>query len=124
MSHQPRVFITQRPRPNKNGWTPDFTPATKYGALHFIFESEDQPWRTPAQAMAHAEQVLRDFNPSHDYILWPQTGDPAAMWATLISLVMNEDITSIRFLYWERERSGDGTRTQGRGFYTPVTFTL
>lgn len=124
MSNQisPRVFITQQPRANKQGWVPNLTPASKYGALHFVFTGSDKPSQDPDGAIFQAGEALADFNPKKDYLLWPNSGDPAAIMAVMIVLA-RMDITRICFLNWERKLV-KGQRDQRQGFYAPVTFTL
>ena len=117
-----RVFVTQQPKPNSNGWTPNLQPATQFGAIHYVFNGSDRPYCDPDHALEVAAEVLRDFNPDKDYVLWPNTGDPAAVWAVLLALA-RMPINKIKFLYWERKLV-DGVRTKSDGFYTPVTFNL
>lgn len=117
-----RVFITQQPRPNARGWTPNFNPATQYGSLHFVFSGSDHPYCNPDQAIEDAAHVLSDFDPDNDYVLYPNTGDPAAIYTVLIVLA-RMPIDKIRFLYWERKMV-DGVRSSTDGFYSPITFKL
>lgn len=117
-----RVYITQQPVPNRSGWMPNLTSAEKYGALEYVFEPEDYPYLKPKAAMAQAARSLRDFNQFDDYILWPNTGDPAAAWAVMLTLA-RKGIHQIKTLYYERGMK-DGERSNRDGFYSVVTFTL
>jgi hypothetical protein len=118
-----RVFVTQQPRPNKQGWTPNLTPATKYGAIHYVFAGGDRPYSDPDGAIFQATEALADFDPRKDYLLWPNTGDPAAMIAVM-SVLARKGISSIKFLNWERKLSRQGERNIRQGFYTPILFNL
>ena len=117
-----RVFVTQQPRPNRANWTPNLSPALPYGHFIYVFAGEDKPWCNPEWAMEHAQTVLHDFNPDEDYILWPNSGDPAACWI-IIAALARFPINHIRFLYWERKLE-NGERVKTEGFYTPVTIPL
>ena len=117
-----RVFITQQPRPNKVNWVPNLTPALGYGTIHFVFGPEDKPYAAPQWAMDHAQVALRDFDPDEDYILYPNSGDPAAMWVIIMALSRMR-INHIRFLYWERKFE-NGERSKADGFYTPIDIPL
>jgi hypothetical protein len=118
----PRVFITQQPAPNRSGWTPNLTPAAKYGALEFVFASEDKPFLDTTRALVVARAALLDFDPERDFVLWPNTGDPAAAWAVMLVLG-NKGIRKVRTLYFERSMT-NGERDGRNGFYTPVVFNL
>ena len=117
-----RVFITQQPRPNRVNWMPNLSPASGYGQFVFVFGSDDVPWTDPDGAFDKANAVLKDFNPDEDYILWPNSGDPAACWVCLL-LLARFPIDKLRMLYWERKLE-NGERHKGEGFYTPITFRL
>lgn len=119
---QSRVFVTQQPKPNGRGWTPNLTPAAKFGALHYVFQSADRPGTDTEWAMDTADDKLDDFNPLKDYVVWPQTGDPAAAWAVMLTLA-NRGLTQVQVLNWEREFS-NGQRHPVEGFYTVITFRL
>jgi hypothetical protein len=116
------VFITQQPRPNNAGWTPNLTPAAKFGALEFIFEAEDKPFLNPTKALLRAQKALADFDPERDYILWPNSGDPAGAVSVFLALG-SMDIDQVRLLYWDRKLE-NGQRSTTEGFYTPITFKL
>jgi hypothetical protein len=117
-----RVFITQQPKPNKANWMPNLSPAMPYGHFIFVFGANEQPWTDPDGAMEKAQVALRDFDPDEDYVLWPNSGDPAACWIILLVLA-RFSINKIRMLYWERKME-DGVRSRTDGFYSPVTFNL
>lgn len=117
-----RVFITQQPVPNRLNWVPNLEPAAKYGEFVYIYQGAEKPWTDPAGAMDQASQILKNFNPEEDYILWPNTGDPAGVWAILLVLA-RLPIHKVRFLYWERKLT-DGVRSRTEGFYSPITFNL
>ena len=117
-----RVFVTQQPRRNSQGWQPNLSPAAQFGAIHYVFEAGEQPFSNTGWAMVHAAKVLRDFNPEEDYVLWPNTGDPAAAWAVMIVLALR-GLSKIKTLYWERKLVGNRRDTRS-GFYSPVVYHL
>lgn len=116
------VYVTQRPVPNGRGWCPNLSPAAKYGALQYIFEADERPYTDPNEALRCAEESLRDFDPELDYVLWPNTGDPIAAWAVIITLA-RRGFLQIKTLYWERKLEG-GVRSSSEGFYSPIVFRL
>jgi hypothetical protein len=119
------VYVTQQPRRNRHNWTPNLEPAAKYGPLKFVFEGDDHPFENPRSAIVKAANELAFFDWKNDYILWPNTGDPAAMWAIMIALseILLEEAESIQFLYWERKLiKGVSSRTEG--YYVPIRFPL
>lgn len=117
----PRVFITQKPKANREGWTPDLSPASHYGAIHFIFDTSERASNDPSTAMRIATLRLFSFDSERDYIVWPATGDPACLYATMMVLLSVLRVPKIQFLYWER-RIIEGERSKTEGFYTPLTF--
>ena len=119
---QPTVFVTMQPKPNRTGWQPNLTPATAHGRIVFVFSGDDKPWCNPDWAMEHAQQVLKDFNPDEDSILWPNSGDPFATYV-VTAVLSRFPIDKIRVLYWERNLV-DGVRDRQNGFYTPITLRL
>jgi len=117
-----RVFISQQPRPNKNNWMPNLSPAMAFGRFIFVFGGDEQPWCTPDNSMEHAQQLLKDFDPEEDYVLWPNSGDPMAIWI-IVAALARFPINKIRFLYWERKLE-HGERSKVEGFYSPITLHL
>lgn len=118
-----RVFITQQPRANRKGWTPNLTPAEKFGALHFIFSGSERPSTDPEGAVFTAQAALEDFDPKKDYLLWPNSGDPAAVLTAVAVIARKHNVSSIRFLNWERKYHR-GQRSKTEGFYTPISIPL
>jgi len=117
---QSTVYVSQRPKANAVGWTPDLTPALKYGKCEFVFEPDEQVSSDPNTMMRVARDRLDAFNPHTDYLLWPNTGDPAAIWACVMVL-MGYGFTEIRFLLWDRMVGEDGKRNGSKGEYVPLT---
>ena len=115
-----RVFITQQPKPNRAGWTPNLSPAAQFGALIPVFAGGEQAYCDPGWAQDRAAAVLMDFNPEEDFILWPNTGDPIAAWACMFALA-RKGFPFINILNWERKLE-NGQRSTSEGFYTVVTF--
>src|SRR5687768_3122822 len=73
------VFIVQRPKPKSDGWVPDFSSASKYGRLDFIFDTDDKVWSNPTGAILKAQEKLKNFNPDVDYLLWPSFCDSMSL---------------------------------------------
>lgn len=111
------VYVSQQPIPNRHNWTPNLEPATKYGQLKFIFQGDSQPYQTPQKSLFHAFKALRGFDPERDYLLWPNTGDPTAMWCAVIALGILS-MPKINFLYWNKPRGN------AIGYYAPIEFDL
>lgn len=114
------VYIIQRPRENKFGWTPDLTDASRYGAMEVVFEANDRPQFLPGPMVHKARKVMKDFGPD-DYLLWPGGGDPIAV--SICSMVAAERSPTVRFLRWERNRD-EGVRDRRKGWYMPVALEL
>jgi len=111
------VYVSQEPTPNRHDWVPNLEPATKYGALRFIFNGDEQPYMFPKRSLAHAVDILRGFDQKTDHLLWPNTGDPTAMWCAILALNVL-GFKRISFLYWNKPR---GNR---QGYYAPIEFDL
>jgi hypothetical protein len=121
LTENSKVFVTQRPIPNKkNGWTPDLSPATSYGRLEYVFESDKQVFCTTAKSLERAKDFLEDFNPDRDFLLWPNSGDPAALWVCIHALA-GMGLPCVKYLYWERGFNQAGERDSKKGFYSPIT---
>jgi hypothetical protein len=123
----PIVYVVQQPKPNGKGWMPNLEPASQFGALKFIFAADDRPNLNPTQAVQICANVMKRFRPDVDFLLWPSTGDPAALYSTLIAIMtkLDQSLPFINFLYWERNLDpGTGDRKQDSGFYVPLKFNL
>jgi hypothetical protein len=116
------VFITQQPRPNSNGWTPNLSPAAKYGKFVYVFAGDDTPWANPKSATEQAIATLSKYNPDDDFILYPNSGDPMSIFI-IVAVLARLAINKITFLYWERNLI-DGKRSRTDGFYSPITLNL
>jgi hypothetical protein len=55
------VYIIQRPRENKFGWTPDLTDASRYGAMEVVFEANDRPQFLPGPMVHKARKVMKEL---------------------------------------------------------------
>ena len=119
MSQNSTIYVTQRPVPNRVGWVPNLSQADRYGKLVYVFEGGKQVFSRTDQGLKHAKEMLEDFNPDHDYILWPNSGDPAALWCCQHALA-GMGVPYIKYLYWERGFK-DGKRSNSEGFYSPIT---
>ena len=114
------VYVIQRPRENKFGWTPDLTDASRYGSLEIVFEVNDRPQFLPGPMVHKARRIMKDFGPE-DYLLWPGGGDPIAV--AICSIIAAEGSPTVRFLRWERNRD-EGVRDRRKGWYMPVALEL
>ena len=113
------VYVPHEPMPNGRGWTPDLGPATGYGIIKYVFGGSEQAYNNTPLRVDQAQERLADFDPAADYILWPNTGDPATQWIVIMTLLAMGH-RNIKFLYWNRERSDSGSVIQGKGYYMPV----
>lgn len=112
-----KVYIIQRPIPNNAGWTPDLQPASQYGAIEFIFDSEDRVYADPVAAKRKLLSKLRDFNSEEDYLCWCNAGDPASLWLT-IQVLSSNGHKKLQYLYWRKARKGS---EHTGGHYIPIT---
>lgn len=112
------VFVIQEPSPNRNNFMPDLSSAAEYGKLEYVFFSDEQVFADTGNSREAAREVLADFNPKHDYILWPGMGDYAAF-AQTINALRDNGVEEFSMLYWNRKRNTDGGRSRTKGFYTP-----
>ncbi len=120
MTDNSTVYVTQRPIPNKKTqWVPNLAPASKYGKLIYVFESDHQVFSTTSKSLDRAKDILEDFNPDRDYLLWPNSGDPAALWVCIHALA-GSGLPWINYLYWERGFNEQGQRASSKGFYSPI----
>ena len=120
MSVEDTVYVVQRPKENKFGWTPDLSDAARYGKLRILFEDGDKPQFQPDHAIKKARERLEGFGPN-DYILWAGGGDPiAVMIACTVASEMSDEINILR---WERNQNARASDTQV-GFYMPVTLNM
>ena len=111
------VYLVQRPRENKFGWTPDLTDATRYGSMKVIFEPNEKPQFLTGPSILKARRVLKDFSPN-DYLLWAGGGDPIAV--MIVSAIAAEVSPIINVLRWERNIE-QGDRDRRAGWYMPTT---
>lgn len=102
------VYVIQETR-SRNAY--DISPAFEFGQPRIIFKNGYQPGQNPIPAKQHAHNMLRDFNPATDYILWCG-GDPYGL--ALVSAMLVERHISYNFLRWDRNPGREG------GYYTVV----
>lgn len=120
MTTPSRVFFPIELPPSRSDR--DFSSANRYGTLHFVISSKNAPTLTPGPAMVEARRNLKDFNPDQDYLSWAG-GDPLAM--MLVGFVLRDlGHKEVKYLRFDRERSLNGERLRGPGFYTPITVRL
>lgn len=118
MSDNATVYVTQQPIPNNKNWVPNLSPALQYGKLAYVFDGGQQIFSNPNVEIVRAKSRLEDFDPDRDFLLWPNSGDPAALWVCQHALA-GMGLPYISYLYWERGLE-DGQRSTKAGFYSPV----
>lgn len=115
--NDPTVYVVQEPAAGR-----DFSSAQRYGKLVSVLTSREHASLTPGPALHKMSKCLRDFNPHKDYICFPG-GDPMALALAMLAL-RDMGFKEVQFLRWERERSIDGERKPGSGFYINVSVPL
>jgi hypothetical protein len=120
------VYVTQQPRANRHNWVPNLESAAQYGALRFIFAGDDRPYESPRLSTIKAARELAFFNWQEDFLLWPNSGDPAALLTAVLALseLLYDDAEYITLLYWNRKSLGPGKHSTTEGFYVPIKFPL
>ena len=114
------VYVMQQPTQTRKGWTPNLQPATEFGEIQYVFPGGVPIYTSPVKTLKMAKNALANFNPDEDYLLWPNTGDPAAMWVCCFAIVLL-GFSKVRFLYWNRKYE-NGNRIGSDGFYVPITY--
>jgi len=114
----PKVYISQRPGSNKRGWVPNFSPAIQYGQLSFVFNDDVQVFNLPDKGLVLANEVLKSFRPDVDFLVWPSTGDPIALYSCLFA-IMAQGHKEVTFLNWQRD-----PQNRSHGYYEPVTLDM
>lgn len=115
LRNRPRVFVTQEPRPNRQGWTPNLQPAEKFGTLVNVFDQNEMPSFGPDSAVFKAAEILDTFDPQRDFLLSPaNAGDPAAFFTCALILSRKAKINQIRLLVWDRSRNKNNAAGQYR----------
>ena len=94
------VYFIQEPSPKRT--PPDITTAHAYGQVKFVFDYKFPVSQKPETAYAHAEEVLKDFDPREDFIA-DCGGDKMALGVVTHILA---DWEIIKFLRWNRYDGG------------------
>ena len=115
-----KVYLVNRPKVNKFGWTPDLSDASRYGSIEVVFEANEKPQFLPNPSIQKARRILKDFGPE-DYLLWPGGGDPIAV--MLVCMIAAENSPIVRILRWERNIE-EGDRDRRKGWYMPVALEM
>jgi hypothetical protein len=115
-----KVYIVNRPKVNKFGWTPDLSDASRYGSIEVVFEANEKPQFLPNPSIQKARRILKDFGPE-DYLLWPGGGDPIAV--MIVCMIAAENSPIVRILRWERNIE-EGDRDRRKGWYMPVALEM
>ena len=55
-----KVYIVNRPKVNKFGWTPDLSDASRYGSIEVVFEANEKPQFLPNPSIQKARRILKD----------------------------------------------------------------
>lgn len=111
------VFCVQQPRLNDR----DLSSANRYGKIQYLLENTDYPSTTPSACLHKINRLLKDFEPS-DYILYAG-GDPLGLGLVMSTLIQN-GFTEFQLLKWDRDRTIQGERQKGVGFYSPLRVKL
>ncbi|WP_273072509.1 hypothetical protein [Marinobacter sp.] len=115
-----KVYLVNRPKVNKFGWTPDLSDASRYGSIEVVFEANEKPQFLPNPSIQKARRILKDFGPE-DYLLWPGGGDPIAV--MIVCMIAAENSPIVRILRWERNIE-EGDRDRRKGWYMPVALEM
>ena len=117
------VFLIQQPKPSKSGFMPDFTSAAEYGHILNLFELDEQVFGDPMRylAIATTRLLAAEFS-DNDYFLWPNTGDPIALYVAIVAVTRLPNLKKIQILNWQRPFLKNDKKQ--RGYYLPVTITL
>ena len=115
-----KVYLVNRPKVNKFGWTPDLSDASRYGSIEVVFEANEKPQFLPNPSIQKARRILKDFGPE-DYLLWPGGGDPIAV--MIVCMITAENSPIVRILRWERNIE-EGDRDRRKGWYMPVALEM
>lgn len=111
-----KVLVVQKSFRDK-----DLSSAARYGTLHFIFDDPSfQPSLRPGIARSPIDIAAMNFNPAEDYLLF-LGGDWVGAFMVGQAIQDRHPGKDIKILRWERERSTDGVRQPGAGFYVPST---
>lgn len=113
------VYLIQQPKPRKSdGWMPDLQPATRFGRLITVMQAGETAWTNPDEAARKLKDEYSQFDPTRDFLLWTNFGDPCVLWLTIMVLV-GMGHRSLSFLYWSRGK-GPGGMTNENGYYFPI----
>ena len=115
-----KVYLVNRPKVNKFGWSPDLSDASRYGSIEVVFEANEKPQFLPNPSIQKARRILKDFGPE-DYLLWPGGGDPIAV--MIVCMIAAENSPIVRILRWERNIE-EGDRDRRKGWYMPVALEM
>lgn len=123
------VYLTQEPgvtyRPAAGGGreavSKDLSSAQRYGTLQTVLPDGTRPSYAPGPTLMKLAKGLRNFR-EEDFLCAPG-GDPLGLALALLALRYN-GVREVQYLRWERERSIDGARQAGAGYYVPVRLSL
>ena len=115
MEHEPKVWLLQE------SWSPkvDLSSANRYGAVHPILSTADQPSVAPGPSLFKLKQALRGGYHPNDYIVYALSDPATAFLAGMVFAREGLMKEPINWLRWERERDTSGQKMSG-GFYVPT----
>ena len=99
-------------------------PASVFGEIKYVFEDDDYVYASPNESMEKAKRMMDEFDPAKDYILYPNTGDPAAIYAVCMLIGFWFADVNIKFLYWDRELVEGEGRSSTKGSYKVIEMPL
>lgn len=94
------VYFVQEPSPRRQ--QPDISSAERFGETKYVYDYRFPVSQRPEDAYRHAQEILRDFDPAHDWIA-DCGGDKMAL-GVVIHVLADWDV--IPFLRWNRWNGG------------------
>lgn len=110
------VWLLQEPPKDKARF--DIAGAEAFGRIVSVLVAGEQPGFRPAEAYDRIAKKLESLDPEEDFLLYAG-GDPLTLLITGAVLAAREDVESVRFLRFHRDRSRDG-RLSDDGRYVEV----
>lgn len=111
-----KVYVIQSTRKQA-----DVSPARSYGEIFFALTHSDRTSLNPSLVYRKLRQVMTQFKPETDYILW-SGGDPVSF-LLLGSILLEFGMKRVRYLRYEK-RQGIVGYDSSTGYYVPVEISL
>jgi len=119
-SRTPIVYVLSAPRPNRyTHEEPNTLALMQYGQVKYLIPRGISPEFNPEVSAKMLQEGLKQYDPAIDYLT--TVGGSyfgAFMMGWILALLSEPSITWLRF---ERDRMGDGSRSNSSGSYWPVT---